>query len=110
MLTYNEKKYDERCGENRQNIELIRGRITYETLKKNNIYERTLGKLRHFNLRTRKVFFYQNLEGVITRDDKDSELTRKLHLEFPWKRFLIRSSREEFCPSVFNPERCPNES
>lgn len=34
MLTYNEKKYDERCGENRQNIELIRGRITYETLKK----------------------------------------------------------------------------
>ena len=57
MLTYNEKKYDERCGENRQNIELIRGRITYETLKKNNIYERTLGKLRHFNLRTRKVFF-----------------------------------------------------
>lgn len=29
MLTYNE-----RCGENRQNIELILGRITYETLKK----------------------------------------------------------------------------
>ena len=34
MLTYNEKKFDERFGENRQNIELIRRRITYETLKK----------------------------------------------------------------------------
>ena len=110
MLTYKEQKYDERCGENRQNMELIRGRITYETLKKI-----TSMNVRQANCdisisERGKFFFYRNLEGVITRDDKDSKLTRKLHLEFPWKRFLIRSSLKEFCPSIFNPERCPNES